>query len=231
MKKIFGIIAAALLVAGCMLEEQMKPTGNGESPVFTASFEDDVTKTYLDSGHKLLWTSDDRLSIFINTYNQQYRYTGESGKTSAEFEEVKVSGFHSGNKLNTNYAVYPYRADTEIANDGTMTVTLPAVQAYSQKSFGLGANTMVAVTASQEDYFLPFKNLCGYLVVKLYGKGDVRSISLQGNNGEKIAGAATIVARYDEEPEVEMSETATDLITIDCGETVVTVGSTAEDVT
>ena len=146
MKHIAGIFAAALLVAGCV--QQMEQPKEHQSPVFTASFENAATKTYLDSGHKLLWTADDRLSIFINTYNQQYRYTGESGKTSADFEEVRVSGFHSGNTLSTNYAVYPYRPDTEITNDGTITCTLPAVQAYAEKSFGLGANTMVAVTSS-----------------------------------------------------------------------------------
>ena len=56
MKHITGIIAAALLVAGCV--QQMENPEENESPVFTASFENAATKTYLDSGHKLLWTAE-----------------------------------------------------------------------------------------------------------------------------------------------------------------------------
>ena len=62
--------------------------------------------------------------------------------------------------INGNYA---------IAEDGTISITLPAVQKYASKSFGVGANMMVAVTKDKDDYFLPFKNLCGYLKLKLYG--------------------------------------------------------------
>ena len=229
MKNINVIIAAVFMLAGCT--QQLEQPEDMQAPIFTASFEDAPMKTYLDSGHKLLWTADDRLSIFINTYNQQYRYTGESGKTSADFEEVKVPGFHSGNTLSTNYSVYPYKADTEIANDGTITVNLPAVQAHADNSFGLGANTMVAVTSAPDDYFLPFKNLCGYLVVKLYGEGTVKSVTLKGNDGEGIAGKATVVAGYDEEPQVTMSETASDSITVDCGEAGIVLAAAADSAT
>ena len=229
MKHITGIIAAALLVAGCV--QQMEQPEENESPVFTASFENAATKTYLDSGHKLLWTADDRLSIFINTYNQQYKFMGETGDNNGDFEAVLVSGLHRVNYLSTKYAVYPYKSDTEVTNDGTITCTLPAVQAYAEKSFGLGANTMVAVTSSSDDFFLPFKNLCGYLVVKLYGEGTVRSITLKGNDGEKIAGKATVVAKYGEDPQTTVSETATDCITVDCGEDGVVHGATADAAT
>lgn len=228
MKHITGIIAAALLLAGCV--QQMENPEENESPVFTASFENAATKTYLDSGHNLLWTADDRLSIFINTYNQQYKFMGETGDNNGDFEAVLVSGLHRGDYLSTNYAVYPYKSDTEVTNDGTITCTLPAVQAYAENSFGLGANTMVAVTSSHDDHFLPFRNLCGYLVIKLYGEGTVKRISLKGNNGEKISGAATITASYGNEPNVSMTDAATEEITLDCGSGVV-LGSTSQTAT
>lgn len=53
--------------------------------------------------------------------------------------------------------------------NGKIILTLPAVQPYAENSFGLGANSMVAATENKSDMLLQFKNLCGYLVVKLYG--------------------------------------------------------------
>ena len=114
--------------------------------------------------------------------------------------------------------------------DGGMAVTLPAVQQYAENSFGLGSNTMVAVTEDKSDMILQFKNLCGYLVVKLYGEGTVSSVRLEGNNGEKISGRADVQASYGTLPSIEMADEATTSITIDCGEGV-TLGTTAETAT
>ena len=100
-----------------------------------------------------------------------------------------------------------------------------------EKSFGLGANTMVAATQNTDDTFLAFKNVGGYLKLSLYGTDvTVKSITLKGNNGEKIAGKATITHSYGSNPSVTMAEEATDEITLDCGAGV-TVGSTAETAT
>ncbi len=230
MRKNFLILVLAIisLVSCTKGDINNACSSDSKSPVFTATFENEVVKTQLDNNRQLVWTADDRLSIFTTTYNQQYVFTGETGSNSGDFEEVKVPGFHSGNALKTNYAVYPYSPDNRISNDEVISIKLPAVQSYAEKSFGIGANTMVAVTSSPDDYFLPFKNLCGFLVVKLYGTGSVRSISLKGKNGEKIAGSATITARYAEEPELEMASDATETITIDCGEDGVAVSSSAE---
>ncbi len=237
MKNIIRIIAMAVLMAGCtvqeqgQLEDQIGPIGEVKSPVFRASFEGSSTKTYLSTNKCLHWTEDDRLSIFITTYNQQYRFMGETGDNSGDFTEVKAPGFHSGNKISTNYAVYPYMAGTKISDDESITVSLPSVQGVADRSFGLGANTMVAVTSSPDDYFLEFRNLCGYLVLKLYGTGTVGSITLMGNNGEKLAGNASVVAEYGEDPQTTMSNTATDSITLDCGEDGVTLGSSVSEAT
>lgn len=225
--------AASLIAVSCSRFEYKDDLSSG-GKVFHASFETvgaPDTKTYLDSEHKLLWTADDRLSIFEgNTYNQQYRYTGQTGETSADFEKVQTSGFHSGNDISSNYAVYPYLQENKIGNDGKMTIALPSVQQYAAGSFGVGANTMVAVTNGTSDTFLAFKNLCGYLVIKLYGEGTVKSISFKGNNGEKIAGSAAVTASYGSEPYVVMTNTATKEITLDCGSGVA-LGSTSQTAT
>ena len=89
---------------------------------------------------------------------------------------------------------------------------------------------MVAVTDGINDYFLPFRNVCGYLVVKLYGDATVKAVTFEGNNGEKIAGAATVTASHAAAPTIVMSEEATTTITIDCGEGI-QLGRTAETAT
>lgn len=217
MKKISAILSfTALLLCGCTVSELND--GRTDSPVFTASFEEmPGTKTYVDSDLYMYWNADDRLSIFTTTYNQQYRFSGKTGDNGGDFEEVAAGGFHSGNSISTNYAVYPYSSTTSLSKDEKISLTMPAVQDYAEGSFGLRASTMVAVTAGPSDYFLAFKNLCGFLVVKLYGEGSVKSVSIKGNNGEKLAGSATVTASHGSAPTLAFGDDATETITIDCG--------------
>lgn len=236
MKKIIGLICfATLLLAGCTVKELENPQKiAGDFPIFYASFgdaADETTKTYVDEDISLRWTKDDRLSIFVgNTYNHEYKYDGETGANNGSFSAISNPEFFAAEPLEANYAVYPYNASNEMDTDGSMSIILPSVQKYAQNSFGLGANTMVAATESKEDNFLQFKNLCGYVVVKLYGEGTVTSIKLEGNDGEKISGKADVQVAYGILPSVTMSEEATTSITLDCGEGV-TLGTTAETAT
>lgn len=224
--------ATSVFAISCTrLEHQDDLSGGGK--VFHASFETagiPDTKTYLDSDHKMHWTEGDRISVFEgNTNNQQYRYKGQTGETSADFEKVS-SDFYSENKISSNYAVYPYLQDNKISKDEKLTVKLPSVQQYAEGSFGLGANTMVAVTNGTDNTFLSFKNLCGYLVIRLYGEGTVKRIFFKGNNGEKITGVATIAASYGQNPSVSMDQSASDEIILDCGSGV-ELGSTSSTAT
>ena len=196
-----------------------------------AEFDDEDTRTYLEQEKYLRWTAGDEISFFPVTSNVRYRFTGETGANSGSFEEI-TSGSVSGDALANRYAVYPYAEGTTINSDGVISFTLPAIQYYQQNSFGLGANTMVAVTANADDNILRFKNACGYLKLKLYADNDatVKSIELKGNQGEKLAGGATITAIYDQTPVVAMSNGATTTITLDCGDGVM-LGNTKDSAT
>lgn len=222
---------AMLLLGACSTERFDGIHQNEtEAHTFTAGFENLDTKTSVDEDLHLYWTADDRISIFTTTFNDQYRFTGNTGDNSGGFEKISAGGFVTGSSISKNYAVYPYSSGNSISYDEKLTLSLPATQVYEENSFGLGANTMVAVTASPNDFFLSFKNLCGYLVLKLYGNETIKSITFEGNNGEKIAGKATVTATYGSTPSVVMSNDATTSITIDCGEGI-TLGSTKETAT
>ena len=229
MRKYF-IVLASLAVAGCMVSEISEETVyvNVDYPTYTAAFDDEGTKVYVDTDLKMHWNAGDEISIFRTTGNQRYSFDGADGDREGTFS---VQGDpQGGSELQTTYAVYPYSDDTSSSTDGVITLNLPEVQHYAENSFGLGANTMVAVTESKESDKLYFKNLCGYLVVKLYGEGTIKSITLTGNNGEKLSGQATVAPVYGDAPVMTMSESAGTSITLDCGEGVA-LESTPENAT
>lgn len=222
----------ALLLGGCANEESY----NIESElvverVFTTSFEQNETRTYIEEGNLLRWNAGDQVSLFDgNTLNRQYKFDGETGDNAGTFSIVSKP-FGTGNDLNCHYAVYPYSSDVKITENGVITATLPANQNYKENSFGLGANTMVAVTKDLDDTFLKFSNTGGYLKLQLYGNDiRVKSITLTGNNNEKLAGKVNITPIYGQEPTTTMIDGATSSITLNCGEGI-QIGSTIESAT
>ena len=233
MKKIISrLFPLALLISGCCQEElQDNQPEYQDGRIFTAAFDQNETRTYVENGNLLRWNAGDQISLFDgNTLNRQYKFDGETGDNAGTFSIVNAP-YGSGNDLSANYAVYPYASDVKITESGVITLTLPAEQSYADNSFGLGSNTMVAVTKDIDDTFLKFKNVGGYLKLQLYGDDvTVKSITLKGNNNEKLAGKANITTTYDEEPTVSMSDEATPSIKLNCTEGV-KIGSTKETAT
>ena len=208
-------LCLAALVVSCSVEEMGSPETENNDVVFYATIDeqpDADTKVYADENLKVLWNEDDRITIFNkDTYNQQYRFLGEDGDNAGAIKIVGTAG--SGDPLDQVYAVYPYAESTSINASGTISFTLPSEQSYHENSFGIGANTMVSVTDGSK---LRFKNVGGYLSLKFYGEGvSVSSIELRSNNGEPISGPCTIVTSGGV-PEVMMSDSASDQITMVC---------------
>jgi hypothetical protein len=230
----YRLLLAGLLVGAsfsCARQEADVPVSPGRE-LFYACLEQPVdaeTRVYADENLMVLWHADDRVSIFDRyTYNQEYRFTGETGDNAGAFQKVQTDDFVTGNELPYVYAVYPYQSSTRISNAQVLTLTLPSEQVYAVRSFGPGANTMVSAT---EDNNLLFKNVGGYLVLKLYGEGVyVTSLTLKGNADEPLAGKAVVTAPLDGVPSVEMQAGASREITLTCPEPVA-LGATAEDYT
>ena len=219
---------AAALVASCSVQEEDFKTPQMDDVVFYASFEQPAegTRVYANESLYLRWNADDRVSIFNkNTYNQQYRFTGETGDNAGGFKKVDTDEFVTGNAMSNVVSVYPYQEGTKISEEEVLTLILPAEQHYAENTFGLGANTMVSVS---EDNFLQYKNVGGYLRISLYGEGvTVSSITLKGNNGEKLAGKATVTMPLDGTPTVTLANDASDEITLVC-DTPVELAATVE---
>lgn len=222
-------MAAVVALIGCTQNDEgldnITSTLEKSQTEFYASMPECNTRTYVEDNKYLRWNAGDEITVFAgNSYNGHWQFAGEDGANSGKFNEISEDGFVTGTPLDltANYAIYPYDENISISEAGVVSLTLPAVQEYNhayENSFGAGANTMMAVTKNTSDNFLSFKNLCGYLKLKFYGNDvTVKSISVKGNNGEKIAGKATVTMVYGNEPTITMGDDATDTITIDCGE-------------
>lgn len=240
MKKILLFAATVLLLAvSCSMEDEVtgrSESGDKEKTVFYATTEGMASpeaKVYADQNLKVLWNTNDCISIFNNSnVNDKYMFDGEDGDNSGGFsleeegEEPTVP-----EDLDNVYAVYPYSATTQAFVDNgqeKIAADLPSVQFYRENSFGLGANTMVAVTSGS---FLGFKNACGYLKFRFYGDNvTVKSIVFEGNNGEKIAGHAVITPSASAVPTVAMQSDATGVITMNSTEGV-SLGTTSATAT
>ena len=221
MKKLSLIALFATLLCSCaqFADEELNTQKIVAPESIEASFEEPSSRTYVENDKYLRWTAGDEISYFPGiTFNMEYRFTGVTGANNGSFSKVTV-GPVTGNELSRNYAIYPYDEDIAVSDEGVIYITLPAVQKYAENSFGVGANTMVAATNGTNDEVLKFRNVGGYLKIKLYGDDvTVKSVKLQGNNNEKIAGPALITATYGNDPTVVMTAEATNSVTIDCEE-------------
>lgn len=219
MKKFWFALAALAVAVGCQEERSISES---TSPArFLASFaeEEDGTRTYVDGegeNVRLHWTAGDKIAIFHSTYGEEYVFQGETGDRGGAFDKVASSQFTAGFELSRNYAVYPYAAGLRMEDEGKVTVTLPATQPYAEGSFGLGAGLMTAVTSDAEDTQLTFKNVTGYLKLKVYGGVAVRSVSFQGNAHEKLTGSAEITIPYGDVPSIVVTGDGEE-VTLDCG--------------
>ena len=227
MKRAEFAAISLMAVIGCTRESDNIQTPSKER-IFASIEQPASTKVYADEELKVLWNEEDLISFFNKlTLNEKWMFMGETGDNAGYFSQV-TQAVGTGNELDYYCAVYPYNATTRISNQNVMTLSLPAEQTYMENSFGLGANTMVAVSSSS---IFSFKNVCGYLSFKLYGDGvKVKSISLKGNNNERLAGKGTIPLAVGTAPVVTMADTATDEITLVC-QNAVELNSSASDYT
>ena len=232
MKRILVCMFALLSAAACNNLSDVEELQSQKKvlPNFEASIEG--TRAYIDENIKLRWNAKDEISLFYgDTYNLNYVFAGETGDNAGSFKPGVDPGIYSGNNIDNNVAVYPYSDETKFdESDNAVIYNFPAEQTYQPGSVAQGANVMVAATQNKSDKKLLFRNAVSYLCVKLYGENQVvSSIDVKGNDGELLAGKASIYVGYNESPETVM-EQGTKTISLNCGDGVI-VGNTKETAT
>lgn len=228
-------MAALLAIVACSKKEDVSAPGDfADDLMFRASFEgaagSRVSISENDNGFELAWSDDDQIAIYTRMNKTKYGYNPETKVFT------KLSNNVGAKLEDYYYAAYPYTAASSTVNDGKLSMDMPASQKYAENSFGKGANTMVAICPkpaeiSTEPVELSFKNVAGYLRLKLYGENvNVKSIQLKGNNDELISGQANVIVTPDAAPEFSWVSTTGKSIVLNCGDGV-KVGTTAETAT
>lgn len=225
-----------LLLSSCIKEELLVPAEVDAD--FTAEVEcfDGSTKTSLNEQNSIEWSENDRIAVFQgNSVADIFEVTPSSvGRTTAVFREVvEYAGgdFIAGNELETNVAVYPYVEGLECSNS-TLTeegdvlsykidnVELPSVQKWQSSSFADDAFVMLAVTEGIADRKLRFRNVCGALRLRVSGDAVIKHITIEGHSGERLSGSASVDVCADgtTAPVVSMHSSASETVTLDCGD-------------
>ena len=212
-------IVLALLLMGCVssVEPISAPQVGVVPQQLTVEFEQPLSRSVVQGERFIYWCDGDEISLFPRTSdNLQYRLQSVEAER-AKFVRVGDSAL-SGESLSRNYGVYPYSEATAVTADGNLRVVLPALQNYAKDSFGDDSATMVAV-ADDANATLRFQSIVGFLKLQLYGENiRVKRIEFGGNRGEKVAGTALVSVADSSVATVAMEDSATDIVTLDCGE-------------
>lgn len=225
MKKYSLLFAVALLAAACSTKIEQ-----GVSfPVFHASIEgNDNTKLYAGEDLNIYWNAQDAISLFNKSdANSKATFTGADGASSGDFQ---VTSAGSGSTaLDYVYAVYPYNEAYAVSSSG-ISLTFPTVQSYGGNSFGPDSNIMVSVS---EDENLFFRNVGGYIHLKLYGEDiSVAKLEIDSNNKEPLSGTGTVTMAPGGEPSIRFTRTgAKDYVYVDMSYAPVKLGSTPDTAT
>lgn len=221
-KNILSAFAICAALFGCQKNEISETISSGGD--LYATIEDKTsTKTVMDENNNIRWSEGDQIMAFMKTslglkYQLKPSY---AGKTSGYFSKVSSGSsgdLGAGMELDHNVAYYPYAEVFECEKSGLcyiLNVTLPTVQTYAVESFGNGSFPMVAVSENND---ITFRNICGGMKLQLKGLGKVASITLHGNNSEKLSGVATVTAYADSEtkPAITMASGASTSVTLEC---------------
>lgn len=224
MKKIFTLFILLCAFSSCteisITEETVLLTDEVKYYA-TITESDPASRTYLDEQRRQCWDAKDSISVFRTTRNERFNFDGVTGDFEGSFtrDASESADTSVGDAISTTYALYPCDASATLdAEEEKISLTMPAMQYYAKNSYGPSANVMVAAAESAQSNLLPFRSVGGYLVVKLYGENTtIASITLAGNNGEVLAGNATVEARYGYTPSLMMAEGGSREVTIDCG--------------
>lgn len=214
------LLTSVLAFAGCNKENTV-PNVSHKYPVFSCEMEE-VTKTGLGASNTVLWTADDRVAVFNKTTGLQ-EYKANAGGSSATTELIAVGDPATGTGISAKVAFYPYSSTASCSeSEGTFTVStsVPDVQEYKTGSFGEGAAPMMAVISpdAEDQNKFSFRNVFGCLKLQFTGEGSVKSITVQGNNNEILAGDIAVSMTADGTPTYEFTGNTSTSVTLNCGE-------------
>ena len=231
MKKfVVPIIVALLAVASCEDKENVaSPSPEKSYPSFFASIEG-ATKTFLGDDLQVCWNAADEINVFTpDNLSLRYSFSGSDGDSSGSFAFEEEIG-NIDPVLDKTYAVYPFSEDNGVDADGNLLVNFEPFQSYQENSPGPES----IMVAGSDDSSLAFKNVGGFLHLRLWGDvPPIDYIYIMGNNSEIISGNAIVSFDSDGLPVVSMKgDGDTDVFSAVADEKdYITIGKTLETAT
>lgn len=178
------------------------------------------TKVFMSNGLEVDWSMGDRIVVFEGSNpGKAYQLVGSATGTSVgEFSLIADMGIdESSEVLDTAIAVYPFDENVSVSSDGNGQYEIGGLSfpmEYTCADPGtISYLPMVALT-SVGSRNLSFKNAGSLIKVSLSGEYQVRSISVQGNAEEPLAGEATIIIDSDGLPGVQIASDASKTVTV-----------------
>ena len=233
-KQLLGLMTILTVLGACQKNEVSVELSEAVT-IHATIDEADATKTVMDESNNILWSENDQIIAFLkSSFGHKYQLKPSFiGKSYAEFSMILSSAgndLFAGNEWEHNVAYYPYSEDIECLKSGAnyeLEVNLPSEQVYVPDSFANGSMAMVAVS---ENNNITFKNILGGIKLQFKGTQTVKSIKIEGNNNEKLSGAATVIAYTDEtKPAITMAQSASTSVILNCGSGVQLSESTATE--
>ena len=215
------IAALTLLLAACGNEEILEnnEVGSiGELVPMTFTAGTPQTRTSLgEDGHAINWDADDEITIWSGSYTTKYKFT------ATQVDGSSASFIGKAAAADTYTAFYPYNINSwhsdYNAQDNTIPFRLSNAQTATAGGFAKGLNPSWAQTKADDNSSLKFHNLCALVKFTIAEGADVtgiESFSLQGANGEGLAGdlsysitddALTFTSATSAQKEVKLSGT------------------------
>lgn len=168
-------------------------------------------KTHYQSG-VVLWDAGDQIAVIrgISSDDNLFRPFDIASSSVGSSE-----GVFSGTVTTTegNYhVVYPYEADNlpTVDMQGLHLVAVKPVQTLTHGTFGSGENVCVGVSESTDVYM---QNLGGLLKIRLQADATLAAIRITDNDGQKLAGPATVSLYGEDRLSIQFDASATSTIT------------------
>ena len=173
----FILPVLALCLVACTKEESREAGGLVKHTI-TAGIEG-ATKVQLnpEADTKVLWTKEEDVDVWVGETAYPFKGQNAAAKASTTFEGTAPA------YLGTWVLVSPQGASTGKSGD-VITATLPAVQTAVAGGFDTNAAIVAGLGTGAT---VTCKHLYSGIRFKLTETG-IKSVSLRGNNGEKIAG-------------------------------------------
>ena len=198
-----SMLVAAIVAVSCTkditTDEIHQEEGNikTEFRTVSASLECEESRTTLTdegNGGQVFWSEGDTIGAI------------SSDGTITQCTVVDIDGATARFSVptDTEWAIYPYVSNlTFNTANNTLAYTLPNTRAIdgSNRVFGSNENVMCAHYSNDN---LSFRNLCGYIEVRLKGTGSVKHIALRNNEQtwDALSGLGTIDFTNPDEPKI-----------------------------